>query len=278
VEGARLLDRELAAAHAQPPMEVLLELGVPGGRTGCRSVEEGLRITAVVQDSAQLRLVGVAGYEGPLGHGRDAQTLAAVEQYCGELLGLARRLDAAGFLADVERPIISAGGSAFFDAVVGALAGQLVGSSSPLVVLRSGAYVTHDDGLYRRLSPFAHAGGRYVLQPALRVWGRVLSVPEPGLAMVDFGRRDVPFDQDLPVVLERRTPDGRTSLGAEGLFVTALNDQHAFVDCGGQADLSPGQWVGCGISHPCTAFDKWRSMPVVDDADVVVGHLDTRFP
>jgi D-serine deaminase-like pyridoxal phosphate-dependent protein len=278
VEAVRLLEDELAAAHAEVPLEVLLELGVPGGRAGCRTVEEGLCVASVVEECAHLQLVGVAGYEGPLGRGRDARSLGAVEQYCAELLTLARRLDEAGFLADVERPILSAGGSAYFDVVVGALAGQLVGSRSPLIVLRSGAYVAHDDGFYDRLSPFARAGGRYALKPALRVWGRVLSVPEPGLAIADFGRRDVPFDQDLPVVLERRSPDGRTTLRAEGLLVTALNDQHAFVDCGSQADVGPGQWVGCGISHPCTAFDKWRSMPVVDDADVIVGHLNTSFP
>jgi hypothetical protein len=32
------------------------------------------------------------------------------------------------------------------------------------------------------------------------------------------------------------------------------------------ADVRVGDLVGCGISHPCTTFDKWRWMPVVDDA------------
>ena len=34
---------------------------------------------------------------------------------------------------------------------------------------------------------------------------------------------------------------------------------------------------GCGISHPCTAFDRWRAMPVVDDDYNVVGSVRTFF-
>ena len=35
--------------------------------------------------------------------------------------------------------------------------------------------------------------------------------------------------------------------------------------------------VGCGISHPCTAFDKWRLIPVVDDDYTVVDAVLTFF-
>jgi D-serine deaminase-like pyridoxal phosphate-dependent protein len=30
-----------------------------------------------------------------------------------------------------------------------------------------------------------------------------------------------------------------------------------------------GDIVACGISHPCTAFDKWQLIPVVEDEHVV---------
>jgi len=30
--------------------------------------------------------------------------------------------------------------------------------------------------------------------------------------------------------------------------------------------LRIGDQVCCGISHPCTALDKWRILPVVDDS------------
>ena len=38
-----------------------------------------------------------------------------------------------------------------------------------------------------------------------------------------------------------------------------------------------GDLVGFGISHPCTAFDKWRVIPVVDDELRVTGAVRTFF-
>jgi D-serine dehydratase len=32
-----------------------------------------------------------------------------------------------------------------------------------------------------------------------------------------------------------------------------------------------------GISHPCTAFDKWKFIPVVDDGYNVVDGIRTYF-
>jgi D-serine dehydratase len=38
-----------------------------------------------------------------------------------------------------------------------------------------------------------------------------------------------------------------------------------------------GDLLACGISHPCTAFDKWRLIPVVDDDYTVVDAIATFF-
>jgi D-serine deaminase-like pyridoxal phosphate-dependent protein len=54
-------------------------------------------------------------------------------------------------------------------------------------------------------------------------------------------------------------------------------DQHAFLKVGAGATLKVGDLVGCGISHPCTAFDKWRLIPVVDDGYVVIDAVLTYF-
>jgi D-serine dehydratase len=35
--------------------------------------------------------------------------------------------------------------------------------------------------------------------------------------------------------------------------------------------------VGCGISHPCTTFDKWRVMYVVNEDYDVVSAVTTYF-
>jgi D-serine deaminase-like pyridoxal phosphate-dependent protein len=127
------------------------------------------------------------------------------------------------------------------------------------VVLRAGCYVTHDDGIYAESSPLAG------LRAALELRARVLSCPEPGLAIAGFGKRDAPYDLGLPIV---RRPGGVT--------VEALNDQHAYLRDPGGA-LAVGDTVVCGISHPCTAFDKWPLIGVVDDDDVVVGSIRTYF-
>jgi D-serine deaminase-like pyridoxal phosphate-dependent protein len=53
-----------------------------------------------------------------------------------------------------------------------------------------------------------------------------------------------------------------------GSVVTAVNDQHAYLRLTGSMDALPVRTVvRLGISHPCTVLDKWRAIPVVDDAD-----------
>jgi D-serine deaminase-like pyridoxal phosphate-dependent protein len=133
------------------------------------------------------------------------------------------------------------------------------------VVLRSGAYVVHDDGHYREVTPLSGADG---FRAALRIRGRVLSMPEPGLALLDFGRRDVSFDLGLPVPKSVTRVDGREE-PLSGCLVTALADQHAFLSCPPESRLGVGEVVSCGISHPCTALDKWRLIPMVDRGRVV---------
>jgi D-serine dehydratase len=165
----------------------------------------------------------------------------------------------------VQEILATAGGSALFDRVAERLRFPAPLSRPVRVILRSGCYLTHDDGLYARLSPLP-------LRPALELWARVLSCPEPGLAIAGFGKRDAPYDLDLPVVREIR----RDGASAAGLTVTSLNDQHAFIR-DEHAALRVGDVLVCGISHPCTAFDKWSLIPVLDDDDVVVDAIRTLF-
>lgn len=172
--------------------------------------------------------------------------------------------------------ILSAGGGAWFDVVTACFtSAQLPLPVTPLI--RSGAYMAHDSGLYARIAPFAQPGATHHFSAALEIWGRVLSRPEPGLAFVDFGRRDVPFDQDLPNPLWIRQADGSAPRAATHLRITDVNDQHAYLQLPADDPLQPGDWIGCGISHPCTAFDKWRYLPLVDDDYRVTDSLETAF-
>ncbi|WP_166347260.1 amino acid deaminase [Phytoactinopolyspora limicola] len=278
IDGVDILERELTASGAEPTrLDVVVELGVPAGRTGCRSGAEALKIAQHVATSPHLRLRGVSGYEGAVGGGRSEEGVRAVAAYCAEVRRTAERIADEGLLT-TERPgLLSAGGSLLYDLVVDSFAGASLAGRPAQVLLRSGAYVTHDHGIYQQISPFEQAGSAYRFEPALQLWGRVLSRPEPELAVVDFGRRDAPFDQGYPIPLEVRAADGSGGEPATDLTVTQLNDQHAFVQVPADRRLSPGSWLGCGISHPCTAFDKWRTMLVVDDDETVIGGIETHF-
>ena len=59
--------------------------------------------------------------------------------------------------------------------------------------------------------------------------------------------------------------------------VSALNDQHAYLRCPTGEEPQVGDRVVLGISHPCTAFDRWRLVYEVDDEDTVVGGIRTFF-
>lgn len=271
LEGVRLLEQHLGDSR----IAVLLEMSVSGGRTGCRSSAQALEIAAAIAASPVLQLVGVAGYEGALGAGRDAAGIARVRDYCQMLIATAALL-AGEQLFSSDTIILSAGGGAWFD-VVSACFSEARLSLPITPLIRSGAYMAHDNGLYARIAPFAQPGARHHFEPALEIWGRVLSRPEPGLAFVDFGRRDVPFDQDLPNPQWVRNVDGSAPRAASGMRISEVNDQHAYLLLPQEDALKPGDWVGCGISHPCTAFDKWRYLPLVDDDYCVTDSLETAF-
>jgi D-serine deaminase-like pyridoxal phosphate-dependent protein len=237
----------VAAAGGLP---VLVELGHAGGRTGCRTVSEVVEVARAAAAAPGVTLLGVTAYEGAL------PDVAAVDAFLATLVESVQAI--AGMAAG--EVLVSAGGSAWFDRVIKALAGQWVAGHQIRAVLRSGASVTHDDGFYRERTPFNREPGDGTLAAALEIWAQVLSTPEPGLAIVGMGKRDAPFDEGLPV--------------AEGLTVTKLNDHHTYVTGGSPA---VGDLIRFGLSHPCTAFDKWRFIPVADDDDVVVDVLHTYF-
>ncbi|MEI7055259.1 alanine racemase [Nocardioides sp. CCNWLW239] len=241
------------------PLAVLIDLGFPGGRTGCRSVEEAVELARVVDSTPGVHLAGVAGYEGGL------ETAEAVGDYFDRLKELASTLFTEGLVA--ADAIVSAGGSAFFDVLAERWSAGWPDGMTPRKVLRSGTYVTHDHGLYADTTPYNRIEGS--LDPALEVWAQVLSAPEEGLVIVGMGRRDVPYDNGLPVPLTARR-NGSGSAEPLAGTVEKLGDQHAFLRT--DAELRPGDLVSFGISHPCTAFDKWRLIPVVD-ADYTVTEL-----
>jgi D-serine deaminase-like pyridoxal phosphate-dependent protein len=271
VRGVELMDRALDAAGARRPVDVCVELGAPGTRTGCRDDDTADAVAQAVLASRRVRLAGVAGYEAALGHDVSSAGVRPVLDYLRRLRATAVRLAP---LCESDEMIVTAGGSTHFDVV----ATELLGAWRTIV--RSGAYLTNDDGLYHRTSPLTRPGASGAgLRAALHVWAQISSRPEPGLALVTMGRRDVSFDQDMPVPQRLRTAAGWSDEILAGCTVSALNDQHAFLRLTGAAEnhVQVGDWIEFGVSHPCTVFDKWQLIPALDERGRVVDLVRTFF-
>jgi D-serine deaminase-like pyridoxal phosphate-dependent protein len=264
VETVRALSRRVPAGADLP---VLVEIGYAGGRAGCRTTAQAVAVAHAIVEAPGLRLVGVAGFEGLLAACDDSESVARVSAYLRAIADAARALPVA--------PLISAGGSAFFDLVVDQL-GPVARELGGQLVLRSGCYITHDHGLYARIGPSGRRAPMAAFAPALEVWGQVLSRPEEGRVIVGVGKRNVAFDTDPPEVVAWRRGDGDVRPGSHARTV-ALNDQHAHLEVDHSCPLRPGDLVGFGISHPCAAFDRWRSLVLVDDAYLRLGEIATWF-
>lgn len=270
VRGVELMDAALAGASR--PVDVVVELAAgEGARTGVRTEAECAAVADAVAGARALRLVGVAGYEGEVPQADPER----VRAWLRRLVALAVDFDKAGRFAGLDEIVVSAGGSAWFDAVADVFAEVPELSAPVLKLLRSGAYVSHDDGHYQRLTPFNRVPGEGGLEPAFRLWTQVVSRPSAEQAFTNAGKRDAAYDLDLPVARVVRR-DG-VERPATGIEVTGLSDQHAWLRTSSEADLEVGDWVGLGLSHPCTSFDKWLLIPVAEADGTVVDYIRTFF-
>ena len=271
------MEAALDGRPAGRPIGGLVELGMMGGRTGCRTLEGAVRVAERIGASDRIRLAGVEGYEGIL-HFR-GDDFSEVDEFLGRMRDLAERLAAAGHFDHLDEVVVTAGGSMFPDRVVAILGSDWDIGRPVRPVIRPGGYVTHDSKLYLDSGPFGvrpPMDTYAALRPAFTLWSYVVSRPEPDLALMGFGKRDASFDMDLPIPKTLRR-DGEMHDVDGRLEVFELNDQHGFVRIAPGFDLRVGDLLGCGISHPCTSFDRWRAMPVVDDDYNVVGSVRTFF-
>ncbi|MFI2202190.1 alanine racemase [Streptomyces sp. NPDC020192] len=270
VRGVELMDAALKGFAR--PVDVVVELGAgEGARTGVRTEADARAVADAVARTDTLRLVGVAGYEAQV-PGADPERVGA---WLERLVGLAVELDKAGRFDGADEIVVSAGGSEWFDAVADVFT-RIPGLSRPVLkLLRSGAYVSHDDVHYRRLTPFNRVPEEGALEPAFRLWAQVVSRPSADQAFLNAGKRDAAYDLDLPVA--RVVRRNGTEHPATGLEVTALSDQHIWLRTEPGADVEVGDWIALGLSHPCTSFDKWQLIPVAEADGTVVDYIRTFF-
>lgn len=283
-ENVRAIADTARKAGSNRPLQVLVELGYPGGRTGCRSRDEALDLARYIESTEGLLVLrGIEGFEGLLKGADNGATLKLVENFVGQMVSLARLCDAENLFA-ADPIILSAGGSAFYDVVVEGL-GAAALSRPSMVLVRSGCYITHDSVLYAKAVdalrernpelPNARGG----LTPALEVWAYVQSCPETEKLIAGLGKRDVSYD-DQPVALTWFRPGSgmeKPQKLSPDHTVTRLNDQHCHMAIPAGSPLKVGDMVGFGISHPCLTFDKWRVLHVVDENYQVISSVRTYF-
>ncbi|MBP0944869.1 amino acid deaminase [Pseudomonas alliivorans] len=258
-------------------LNVMIEYGVPGGRCGCRTEAQVLELADAVLAQPSLALTGIEGYEGVI-HGDHA--ISGIKAFAASLVRLAVDLQDKGAFA-LDRPIVTASGSAWYDLIAEAFDAQAVRERF-LSVLRPGSYVVHDHGIYKdaqccvldRRAELSEA-----LRPALEVWAHVQSMPEPGFAVIAMGKRDVAHDAGLPNPLRRYKAHVMPASGDDvsNCKVTAVMDQHAFMTVAPGCELKVGDIIAFGTSHPCLTFDKWRSGCLVDDDLRVIEPFSTYF-
>lgn len=287
-EGVARLAQAVAEHRLARPLPLLVELGLAGKRAGCRSDAEAMAVARAVAAAPGLQLAGVEGYEGLLVSDDRAADVRAVDQFVGRLAALMRALDAEQ-LFGAAQILLSAGGSGYFDLVARGFEGVGKLSRPVLPVLRSGCYLTSDHGSYlRQVGDLdAREGGHAALggdglRPALEVWSVVQSRPEPQLAILTMGKRDASYDVELPIPLFWHRPgegaqDTLPAALPPGCRIVKMNDQHAYLELPPGATLDVGDLVGCGISHPCTTFDKWPLLLAVDDDYSVRYAINTFF-
>ncbi|WP_420434714.1 amino acid deaminase [Candidatus Poriferisocius sp.] len=268
--GLARLDRSHAGR-----VSVLVEIGGRDGRSGVRDIELALSLAEAARAMESVRFAGVAGYEGVFLPARNHAERRRVRDYLRFLGHAFERIADCGPFEPAAGPILTAGGSACFDDVADIL-GPVADARDAKLVLRSGCYITHDSGFYQEASPLRGHADFAAFRPALEVIAQVVSRPEPTLALLDFGKRDVSFDEGLPVPLWRYEQTRQRPV-PDSWRVSRLMDQHAFLTVDAADEVAVGDFVSFGISHPCTTFDKWKHIPEVDDNGTVVAVVSTEF-
>ena len=256
-------------------LDILIELGVSGGRCGCRTTAQALLLAEEISGLPGLHLRGLELYEGVL-HGDNPQP--KVEALLRDAAGLACQLE-----RYVEGEFILTGaGSVWYDVVCNVWL-EAQKPANCRVVIRPGCYITHDAGIYQQAQDDLMArdpvacdlGGDLV--SALELVAMVQSVPESGRAIVNFGKRDSAFDAGLPQPVAHYRQGKALPLTAKSIKTTGIMDQHAMLELAPEADVQVEDILVFSTSHPCLTFDKWKALLLVDENYNVLETLETAF-
>ncbi len=286
VDGAALLAKWAKPHLNGKKLSVLIEMGPAGGRAGARTLDQAKAVVAAVMSAPELELVGVEAYEGGVKAPTPEEVWAGVDKLLDLMLAVFEHGRQIGAFSGDE-VILSAGSSTSFDQTIRRF-GHLAKDKGVRIVVRGGAFLALDHGFYRRRAldmdkrgklalPGGKTGSASGFKPGLELWAAVQSLPDPRVAIMGMGMRDLPYDIELPIPLQRFR-DGKLAedLGS-GWKMTKSNDQHCYVEYPEGADIRIGDILSFGISHTSTAFDKWDVVWRIADDFAVTGAVKTFF-
>ncbi|CNH20048.1 amino acid deaminase [Yersinia pekkanenii] len=263
-------------------MQVLLELGIPGGRCGCRTEQEAYQLAALIKTLPGLTLSGIEFYEGII-HSNDLPAdIAVIETFIQKVITITRRLFNENSFDNTSDVLLTGAGSVWYDIVCRQMQ-QAALPDNFRYIIRPGCYITHDRGVYaeaqqslRQREPLAcELGGDLI--SALELVAYIQSLPEPHLAIVNFGKRDAAFDSGLPQPIAHYRNGQSIPFKSASMRTENLMDQHAMVKYDTDLDLKVGDILIFGTSHPCITFDKWKTLYLVDDNYDVIEEINTFF-
>ena len=261
-----ILALEIIQKHtpSEGEQNLFIEIGTENGRGGVRELSLVEQLAQRIRTDKRLNLIGVTGFEGAVpdaARGRRGEK--KISKFCQKIVAAAEL----AYPYKSDQPfVISAGGSAYFDIV----ARELNKFEKPRrLLLRSGGYITHDHKYYEEIYPFALSDRSF--KPAIEVWAQVISKPEKDFGVLNLGKRDIGNDLHNPIPI--KSYDGQVK--SFSAVIEKLNDQHGYLR--GKQEFSLAQLIGLGISHPCTTFDKWGLIPLVNDDYDLIDCLQTFF-
>lgn len=277
-DSVRQVEQLGAFFHArQQRLNILIELGVAGGRTGVRD-EPQLQAMLSALDGwrQQIAVCGIEIYEGVLDEESSIRTFLHHAAEVARAMAQKNQFD--------RNPVILSGaGSAWYDVVADVFSGVDIGCPIE-IILRPGCYLTHDVGVYQDAqqkilmrNPIAQKM-RSGLVPALQLWAYVQSIPENEKAILALGKRDAAFDAGLPKPALHFRPGNASPHACPAAWkLVRMMDQHSYMTIAAGDDIQVGDMIGLDISHPCLTFDKWRYLPLLDVDYQVIDVVETFF-
>lgn len=222
------------ATAAGCQIEVLIDIDVGLGRTGVRSIEEGVALAQAIAPMDALSIRGVMGYEGHVVHKLDrAERTGMAAEVNRTVLGLAAALRERGVAVDV----VSGGGTGTFD-----LTGQCDGYTE----LQAGSYVFMD-ATYEKVVP-EFASGLTVLAAVVSRKGSTV--------VIDCGEKTV-AEADPPRLRDHETLGWRQS------------EEHYVIEVPADSTLDLGDRVNVVPGHCCGTVNLHNRYYVVDDGELV---------